>query len=143
MACCTIYSLLYVSQIARHIVACLGPFRRPDCEQGRINTTKDFKRLARKVLTPLFALVNKLYIYVFINIRRCQGHSVFMSCPPASVGSLTASCLYSNRYVQAACLWLSAFVSCLQLSVCKVGRVLIAVLSATVNSTNVTLHCSS
>jgi histone-lysine N-methyltransferase SETD2 len=37
------------SQIAQHIVACLGPYRRPDCEQGRINTTEDFKRLARKL----------------------------------------------------------------------------------------------
>jgi len=45
------HSLLHGCQIARHIVGCLGPFRRPDCEQGRINTTKDFKRLARKVLT--------------------------------------------------------------------------------------------
>jgi len=39
-------------QIARHIVTCLGPYRRPDCEQGRINTTNDFKRLARKVPSP-------------------------------------------------------------------------------------------
>jgi SRI (Set2 Rpb1 interacting) domain len=36
-------------QIAKHIVACLGPYRRPDCEQGRINTTEEFKQLARKV----------------------------------------------------------------------------------------------
>jgi len=49
--------VLIIWQIARHIVACLGPFRRPDCEQGRINTTKDFKRLARKVFTSHLLLV--------------------------------------------------------------------------------------
>lgn len=37
-------------QIAKHIVTCLGPYRKPDCKLGRIVSTDDFKHLARKVV---------------------------------------------------------------------------------------------
>jgi len=37
------------NQIASVVVAHLNPFRKPDCTQGRIVCTEDFKHLARKV----------------------------------------------------------------------------------------------
>lgn len=31
--------------ISSHIVACLNPYRKPDCKLGRITTNEDFKHL--------------------------------------------------------------------------------------------------
>lgn len=36
-------------KMSQHIVVCLNPYRRPDCKMGRINSTDDFKHLARKL----------------------------------------------------------------------------------------------
>ncbi|KAM7285496.1 putative histone-lysine N-methyltransferase CG1716 isoform X6 [Ixodes scapularis] len=40
---------LFRSKISSHIVHCLNPFRKPDCKLGRIQSTEDFKHLARKL----------------------------------------------------------------------------------------------
>ncbi|XP_065297716.2 histone-lysine N-methyltransferase SETD2 isoform X1 [Dermacentor albipictus] len=40
---------LFRSRISSHIVHCLNPFRKPDCKLGRIQSTEDFKHLARKL----------------------------------------------------------------------------------------------
>ncbi|ELU11299.1 hypothetical protein CAPTEDRAFT_160468 [Capitella teleta] len=37
------------SKIAKYIITCLGPYRKPDCKMGRISTTEEFKHLARKI----------------------------------------------------------------------------------------------
>lgn len=38
-----------VSQMSQHVVLYLNPYRRPDCKEGRIMSTEDFKHLARRV----------------------------------------------------------------------------------------------
>lgn len=40
---------LFRSKVSSHIVHCLNPFRKPDCKLGRIQSTEDFKHLARKL----------------------------------------------------------------------------------------------
>ncbi|KAF2368332.1 WW domain [Trinorchestia longiramus] len=49
---------LFRSRMATFIVSVLNPYRRADCKQGRINTTDDFKYLARKLTH--FVMVKEL-----------------------------------------------------------------------------------
>uniref|UniRef100_F6UMH0 WW domain-containing protein n=2 Tax=Ciona intestinalis TaxID=7719 RepID=F6UMH0_CIOIN len=37
------------SKMSQHIVYCLNSYRKPECKIGRITSTEDFKRLARKL----------------------------------------------------------------------------------------------
>lgn len=39
----------FTSAMATVMVGFLNPYKRADCQQGRINSTEDFKHLARKV----------------------------------------------------------------------------------------------
>ncbi|KAM4705207.1 histone-lysine N-methyltransferase SETD2 [Rhinophrynus dorsalis] len=40
---------VFRKEMSQFIVQCLNPYRKPDCKNGRINTTEDFKHLARKL----------------------------------------------------------------------------------------------
>ncbi|XP_053569697.1 histone-lysine N-methyltransferase SETD2 isoform X2 [Bombina bombina] len=40
---------VFRKEMSQFIVQCLNPYRKPDCKMGRINTTEDFKHLARKL----------------------------------------------------------------------------------------------
>ncbi|XP_075444214.1 histone-lysine N-methyltransferase SETD2 isoform X3 [Ascaphus truei] len=40
---------VFRKEMSQFIVQCLNPYRKPDCKIGRINTTEDFKHLARKL----------------------------------------------------------------------------------------------
>ena len=37
--------------MSQFVVVYLNPYRRPDCKEGRILSTEDFKHLARRVST--------------------------------------------------------------------------------------------
>ena len=42
-------------KMSEYVVSCLNPFRKPECKLGRINTTEDFKHLARKLTHAVMA----------------------------------------------------------------------------------------
>ncbi|KAH3751883.1 hypothetical protein DPMN_186488 [Dreissena polymorpha] len=45
----------FKSKMSSWIVVCLNPFRKPDCKLGQINSTEDFKHLARKLTHHVMA----------------------------------------------------------------------------------------
>lgn len=45
------------SSMASVMVGILNPYRKPDCKEGRIANTEDFKHLARKVY-PFSYIIN-------------------------------------------------------------------------------------
>lgn len=77
------------SNMATVVVSVLNAYRKPDCKEGRITNTDDFKHLARKVRSFKFlSKFNSLYILVdaFRHVKRNETYrknrrfSVYRKC---------------------------------------------------------------
>ena len=51
-------------QMSQFVVVYLNPYRRPDCKEGRILSTEDFKHLARRVS---FDIQVELIIFAWVS----------------------------------------------------------------------------
>lgn len=61
------------SAMATVMVGILNPYRKPDCKEGRITATEDFKHLARKVFENFaFLLIFLCYCCFFVVNSFCD-----------------------------------------------------------------------
>lgn len=82
------------SSMAVVMVSILNTYRKPDCKEGRITNTEDFKHLARKVC------LIKIKFISFINFFNFVAHSFCYVKRTETLPEYRRSHLYGKRQVQ-------------------------------------------
>jgi hypothetical protein len=55
----------FLAKMASTVVSTLNPFLKPDCKQGRITCSEDFKHLARRVTSFSFLFIIHWFLIKF------------------------------------------------------------------------------